>query len=160
VSSRSNESVGIDNANKLARTHTGPADARTVSAFRRGFGEWLNHHLELDDERAADIVLATDEALANCADHAYRVVDHAGSMTLQIAYHPITTELRVCVSDRGHWVEPNPEARNAECGRGRGIVLMRAVADACTIDGRDDGTTVCLRFYDCPPKNYILSRAC
>lgn len=136
--------------------HTGIADANTVAAFRHSFVEWLDRHVELDKERVADIVLATDEAMSNCADHAYRVIDHVGSMTLQIAYYPVTTELRVTVIDHGRWLEPNFEAANV---RGRGIILMRALADDCTIDGGSDGTTVSLRFYGCPPRNFVLSQA-
>lgn len=158
MSSTSTDPIGIDESAELGQAHTGSADARTVATFRRGFGDWLNRHLELDEERAADIVLATDEALANCADHAYQALDRIGSMTLRIVYHPVTAELTVSVSDHGHWVEPDPAALNA--ARGRGILLMRALADVCTIDGRDEGTTVCLRFFGCPPKSYVLNLAC
>ncbi|OBK30574.1 hypothetical protein A5634_15975 [Mycobacterium asiaticum] len=135
---------------------TGTADSYTVSAFRRGFGGWLDRHLELDEERLADIVLATDEAMSNCVDHAYRIVDRPPSMTLQISYSPDTSELKVRISDHGRWVEPNFVANNV---RGRGIMLMRALADVCTIDGGRDGTTVCLRFHGCPPTGFVLSHA-
>ena len=104
----------------------------TVAAFRRTFGHWLDQHLELDEERVADIVLATDEAMSNCVDHAYRVVDYAGSITLHVSYYPVTSELKIRVIDHGHWMEPETVANNA---RGRGILLMRALADDCTIDG-------------------------
>ena len=136
--------------------HTGTADAATVAAFRHSFGEWLNGHLELGEERVADIVLATDEAMSNCADHAYRVIDHVGSMTLQIAYYPVATELVVNVIDHGRWLEPDFEAASV---RGRGILLMRALSDDCTIDGGSEGTTVCLRFCECPPNSFVLSQA-
>lgn len=152
----SSESVGAGSADVYRHMHTGSADAYTVAAFRRTFGGWLGTYLELDEERIADIVLATDEAMSNCVDHAYRVVDHTGSMTLQIAYFPVTSELRVCISDNGRWREPSPAPRNI---RGRGILLMRALADDCTIDGGLDGTTVCLRFHDCPPNDFVLSHA-
>lgn len=141
----------------MAHAHTGTADARTVAAFRHAFGEWLDGHLELDDERRADMVLATDEAMSNCADHAYRVVDRVGTMTMQIAYYPRTTELTVKIVDHGRWLEPEFEVSSV---RGRGILLMRALSDDCTINGGDDGTTVFLRFYDCPPKSFVFSHAC
>lgn len=141
----------------MAHAHTGTADARTVAAFRHAFGEWLDGHLELDDERRADMVLATDEAMSNCADHAYRVVDRVGTMTMQIAYYPRTTELTVKIVDHGRWLEPEFEVSSV---RGRGILLMRALSDDCTINGGDDGTTVSLRFYDCPPKSFVFSHAC
>ena len=59
--------------------------------------------------------------------------------------------------DHGHWMEPETVVNNA---RGRGILLMRALADECTIDGGEDGTTVCLRFYGCPPNSFAISQAC
>lgn len=154
--STSNDPVGIGDADELWHAHTGTADARTVAAFRHSFGEWLDRHLELGEERVADIVLATDEAMSNCADHAYRVVNHVGTMTLQIVYYPATTELQVNVVDHGRWLEPDFDPSSV---RGRGIVLMRALADDCAIDGGSDGTTVCLRFHGCPPKSYVFSQA-
>ncbi|WP_372512680.1 ATP-binding protein [Mycobacterium yunnanensis] len=51
-----------------------------------------------------------------------------------------------CITDHGRWVDPTAIVTS----RGRGIMLMRAVADDLTIDGRDDGTTVCLHFHRCP----------
>ncbi|RUP04996.1 MAG: ATP-binding protein [Mycobacterium sp.] len=154
--STSSDPVGFGAADELCHTHTGIADAGTVATFRRSFSEWLDRHLELGEERAADIVLATDEAMSNCADHAYRVVGRVGAMTLQISYYPATTELKVCVVDHGRWLEPDFDASSM---RGRGIVLMRALADDCAIDGGSDGTSVCLRFYGCPPKSFVLSQA-
>ncbi len=128
-----------------------------MAAFRHAFGEWLDRHLQLDEERTADIVLATDEAMSNCADHAYRVVDRAGTMTMQITYCPRTTELTVELVDHGRWLEPDFEVSSV---RGRGILLMRALSDDCMINGGNDGTTVCLRFYECPPKSFMFSQAC
>lgn len=154
--STSSDSAGIGEAGELWHMHTGTADAHTVAAFRHALGGWLDRHVELGEERVADIVLATDEAMANCADHAYRVVDHLGTMTLQIAYYPATTELEVIVVDHGRWLEPSFEVSNA---RGRGILLMRAIADDCAIDVGSEGTTVRLRFYGCPPKSLVLSHA-
>jgi anti-sigma regulatory factor (Ser/Thr protein kinase) len=154
--STSSDPAGFSEADELWHTHTGTADARTAAGFRRALGHWLDRHLELGEERVADIVLATDEAMSNCADHAYRVVDHVGTMTLQIAYYPGSTELEVVVIDHGRWLEPHFEVSNV---RGRGILLMRALADDCSIDGGSEGTTVCLRFYGCPPKSFVLSHA-
>ncbi|QLL05718.1 ATP-binding protein [Mycobacterium vicinigordonae] len=155
----SSDQVGFGEAGELELMNTGNADAYTVATFRQDLSDWLNLHLELDEDRAADILLATDEALSNCADHAYRVVGHVGSMSLQIAYNPATTRLGICISDHGRWIEPNPVAPPANAVRGRGILLMRALADECSIDGRPAGTTVCLRFDDCPPNSFVWSHA-
>ena len=153
----SSDSVGVGGGSEVGHTHTGAADPRNVVMFRRSLDAWLEQYLELDDNRVADIVLAADEALSNCADHAYRIVDSVGSMTLQIAYDIAVNELKVSVSDNGRWTEPQSVAANA--ARGRGILLMRALADDCTIDGRHDGTTVCLRFYGCRPNSCALIHA-
>lgn len=153
----SSDQVGFSEADQLWLSHTGTADPHTVAMFRRDLNDWLSRNLELDEDRSADIVLAADEALSNCADHAYQVVEQVGSMTLQITYSPVTTELKVCISDYGRWIEPNPAAINAV--RGRGIMLMRSLADECFIDGGQAGTTVCLRFRGCPPNSYVLSQA-
>jgi anti-sigma regulatory factor (Ser/Thr protein kinase) len=156
-STTSSDPVGIGDADEFGDLRKGTADAHTVAAFRRTFGHWLDQHLELDEERVADIVLATDEAMSNCVDHAYRVVGYAGDITLHVSYYPVTSELKIRVIDHGHWMEPDTAAKNP---RGRGILLMRALADDCTIDGGEDGTTVCLRFYGCPPNTFAISQAC
>ena len=153
----SRDLVGIGEADEFGDLRTGTANAHTVAAFRRTFGHWLDQHLELDEERLADIVLATDEAMSNSVDHAYRVVECAGIVTLHVSYYPVTSELKIRVIDHGHWMEPETVVKNA---RGRGILLMRALADECTIDGGEDGTTVCLRFYGCPPNSFAISQAC
>ncbi|OBK19533.1 hypothetical protein A5636_18170 [Mycobacterium asiaticum] len=146
----------MGDADVVGDSHSGTADPHTVAMIRRKFGHWLDQHLEMDEERLADILLAADEAMSNCADHAYRVHDDVGDLTLKISYYPVTAELKVCVIDHGHWREPDTSPSNA---RGRGIVLMRALADDCTIDGSAEGTTVCLRFYGCPPNSYVFSQA-
>ncbi len=151
VSATSNNPNSVKDVGELTYTHTGSADAHTVATFRQRFRNWLNRHLELGAERFSDIVLSTDEALTNCADHAYRAAECSGNMTLQATYQPATTSLKVCVTDHGSWLEPDPAAINAI--RGRGILLMRALTDDCTIEGCNDSTTVCLYFHSCPPKN-------
>lgn len=124
-------------------TRSARADPRAVAEFRRALRRWLDDVIDLDTDRKADVVLATDEALANCADHAYRGRDTPGLMTLQVNYDPRKFILAVCVSDHGVWVDPDFEANPL---RGRGILLMRAIADDVTVQGTGRGTTVCLEF--------------
>ena len=126
----------------------GPAEGRTVAEFRANVDAWLHGAIAVSEERRADILLATDEALSNCADHAYRAQGEPGSMTLEMT--PDSGRiLRVCVTDHGVWQEPAPRATPTSL-RGRGIRLMRGLCDDVSIDGRPDGTTVCLLFRDCP----------
>jgi serine/threonine-protein kinase RsbW len=131
-----------------ACTFTGSADAATVVSFRGRIRNWLNSTVDLDAQRFSDIVLATDEALTNCAEHAYRDQQIAAVMTLTIDYDQAEAAVRICITDQGRWIEPDPSAINAI--RGRGIILMHALADHCTVTTGAEGTTVCLKFQHCP----------
>src|SRR3954471_18001213 len=132
-----------------ARTHMGCADANTVARFPRPTPRLaLDSVVELEAERVSDIVLATDEALTNCVEHAYRDRYTAAVMTLTTSYDRAGATVKVWVTDQGRWIEPDPAAINAI--RGRGLILMHALADHCTVEGQTDGTTVCLHFHDCP----------
>jgi serine/threonine-protein kinase RsbW len=128
---------------------TGPADADTAAKFRKHLRRWLNDTVSIDAQQVADVVLAGYEALSNCAEHAY--CDHGsasgGLMTLDIRNDRTQETVRVCVSDQGSWVEPR-SADNA--GRGRGLILMHGLADDCTVQRGNEGTTVCLHFHRCP----------
>jgi serine/threonine-protein kinase RsbW len=125
------------------------ADSRALVAFRAALSTWLDDVFALTAERRADIVLAVDEALTNCTEHAYTRQDDPGSMTLDA-----TTDgdsLRVCVSDEGTWTEPEP--RGTRCARGRGLRLMERLVDELIIDGQPGGTVVRMSFFECPPRN-------
>lgn len=83
----------------------------------------------------ADLVLSTYEALANAAEHAYP--SGHGPVDLVAAR---TTEGRVLVtvSDRGRW-RPPP----ADPGfRGRGLLMIKALADRMEVRQGAQGTTV------------------
>jgi serine/threonine-protein kinase RsbW len=140
------------------RTHSGPADAETVAAFRGLVRDWLNRTVHLDDERVSDIVLATDEALANCAEHAYSGQQTTGVMTLNMSYAHPESAVKVRITDQGRWIEPDSSTSNAL--RGRGLILMRALADDCTVKGHRDGTSVCLHFHDCPASTARGTQTC
>ena len=128
-------------------TESGFADGQTVADFREKVKAWLAGAVEIDNERLCDILLATDEALANCVDHAYGATGDSGLMTLCMSYDVGAQEVQISVTDKGAWIEPAPRTKTSI--RGRGLILMRALADNCTIDGRPDGTTVLLRFGAC-----------
>jgi serine/threonine-protein kinase RsbW len=94
----------------------------------------------VERDRAADIVLASYEALANVADHAY---DGSGSgvVDLDAAVHP--DRIEVVITDHGQWRTPVPDPRPVSL-RGRGLLLLRASADRADIISGDDGTVVTL----------------
>lgn len=124
-------------------TRSARADPQAVARLRRELRRWLDDVVDVETERKADVILATDEALANCADHAYRGRETPGLMTLQVSYDSDNCALSACVSDHGVWVDPNVAANPL---RGRGILLMRAIADDVSVRGTGRGTTVCLEF--------------
>lgn len=138
------------------RTFRGYADGSTVANFRDQLHAWLDSAVDLDAERICDIVLATSEALTNAADHAYRADHNSGVVTLELHYDADNATVTVRVTDEGRWVEPTPTTVTAI--RGRGLHLMRALADACSVDGRADGTSVTLTFHDCPGLEDLASR--
>jgi serine/threonine-protein kinase RsbW len=128
-------------------TKTGRADPQTVSYFRELTALWLDDAVSTDAQQHADIVLATDEGLANCADHAYRG-GTPGTMTLSVNHDAALARVTVCITDHGTWIDPVPSRRVSS--RGRGIALIRALSDHCAIDGGPNGTVVCMHFERCP----------
>jgi anti-sigma regulatory factor (Ser/Thr protein kinase) len=112
--------------------------------MRDRFGAWLSD-CGVKDAQVSEVLLVVNEALANCVDHAY--VDHpaVGAMAVRADFEPAQGCLSVCVTDHGTWRQPNPQQRR-DRRRGRGVVLMHALAHHCTINGRADGTTVCLDY--------------
>jgi anti-sigma regulatory factor (Ser/Thr protein kinase) len=80
-----------------------------------------------------DLVLATYEALANVADHAYP--DGSGDAWIA-AEQAGPGELTVTVSDRGRW-RPPPSDPGL---RGRGMILIAALADRVAIRRGTVGT--------------------
>lgn len=117
------------------------ADAPSATRIRVEFRNWLDRHFTLGAERFSDLVLAVSEALANVAEFAYTDVPDHGTMDVSAAYDADSDTLAVTVNDRGRWRQ-HPSAR--DLSRGRGIPLMRALADEANIEGTPDGTQVTL----------------
>ena len=126
-------------------TCAGAADAVTAAQLRRALRRWLQEVTEASAEVRNDIILGVTEALANCVEHAYRAHHTVGTMKLQASHDPAAQSISVCVSDRGSWHHPSPQ-RLSDPLRSRGIALMHALADHCTINARPTGTTVCLDY--------------
>lgn len=121
------------------------AEPACVAWIRDDFARWLRRGNGLDETRLCDVVLAVNEALANTAEFAY-VDGGGGTVDLEAIRDPARRTLTVTVSDRGRWRETNP--LNRQRTRGRGIPLMRALADSVIIDTSGLGTRVCMRFDD------------
>lgn len=119
------------------------AEPACVAWMRDDFARWLHRGHSLDETRLCDVILAVNEALANTAEFAY-VDGGRGTVDLEAIRDPVRRTLTVTVSDRGHWRETNP--LNRQRTRGRGIPLMRTLADSVIIDTSGLGTSVCMRF--------------
>ncbi|EHB50269.1 putative anti-sigma regulatory factor, serine/threonine protein kinase [Mycolicibacterium rhodesiae JS60] len=117
------------------------ADAHNAARIRDDFASWLRARGDLDRVRFSDVVLAVNEALANAAEFAYL---HGGPGTLDVEAVHDGAILTITIADQGRWRESTPATQSRS--RGRGIPLMRALADDLTIDSSALGTTVCLRF--------------
>lgn len=122
------------------------AEARAVGSTRNEFAQWVRAHLALDEERISDIVLAVNEALSNAVEFAYLDIPDGGTVAIEARHRAGVGSLTVTVADRGVWLPEDPvRSRN----RGRGIPLMRMLADDTTIESTDAGTRVQLRFDRC-----------
>ena len=127
-----------------------PADPLTAARTRDEFSNWIRSAFALDANRAGDLVLATYEALANTAEFAYPSAGRAATMDVWAAYDPDETALLVTVADRGQW--RTETSTPADRTRGRGIPLMRALADRASIQTSTGGTTVRLAWTGVRPR--------
>jgi serine/threonine-protein kinase RsbW len=135
-------SAGVDNAERFERVGV-VADARTAAQTRDEFAAWLRDYFDLDVMRSSDLLLAINEALANCAEFAYLDAASAGTMDLQAWHDAVESTITVVVCDRGAWRDPDEPQRRR---RGRGIPLMEALSDRSTIETSDQGTLVKLEW--------------
>jgi serine/threonine-protein kinase RsbW len=111
--------------------------ARQLSGVRRAVAEWAGQ-LELPEELVEDLVLATHEALANVADHAYP--DGSGKAWLDLEC--VGDVLEVVVRDRGEWRAPPTDTG----WRGRGLMIIRRLAGDVRVQHGRGGTTVRMRW--------------
>jgi serine/threonine-protein kinase RsbW len=92
----------------------------------------------LSADTVDDIVMATHEALANVADHAYP--NGAGDAALDAVC--TEGEVRVVVRDHGRWQAPASDPG----WRGRGLVIINGLADHVDVHRADWGTSVAMRW--------------
>lgn len=122
------------------------ADPAGATLVRTELSRWLEHHFALDGDRSSDVALAVYEALANAVEAATATDP---TMDVHASYDSGRRTLVVTVVDRGEWrLAPLVASAAPSLHRGRGIPLMRALADHTRIDTNDGGTAVALTWRD------------
>jgi anti-anti-sigma factor len=120
---------------------TAPAQAAQLSVLRRAVSDWTAM-AGLSEDLAYDVLLAYGEAAANVIDHAYA----GGSGTFDTHVARVGTTVQVTVADQGRW-RPEPEDPGH---RGRGLRLIRTMADETDLDKGESGTTIRFGFSVAP----------
>jgi anti-sigma regulatory factor (Ser/Thr protein kinase) len=108
------------------------ATDRNVSLARRRLRDWLT--ADVSPELVEDLVLAVYEAMTNAVEHGYADCPH-GPVRLQARRS--SAHLQITVSDDGSWRVPTDDRF-----RGRGLPLIRLLADDVHIAAGPDGTVV------------------
>ncbi|WP_174278135.1 ATP-binding protein [Goekera deserti] len=111
-----------------------PAEPASVPSLRRRLRTLLAG-LELDDDEAYDLLVATCEAATNAVEHAQDPSEPRIDVTVRV----LGDRVEVAVRDHGRWRERVPSM-----DRGRGSVLMSAFADVNAVPS-PEGTTVVIR---------------
>lgn len=133
----------VDNADRFERLGIA-ADGLGAAQIREEFAQWLERFFDLDPIRASDLLLATNEALANAAEFAYHLAEHPGTIDVRAWFDATDSRLTVTITDQGTWREKTPAT--TKLSRGRGIPLMEALTDRATIQKSSTGTQVRLEW--------------
>lgn len=115
-----------------------PPKPTQLSHVRDAVDRWLKP-LPIPGDRAAEIILALNEAAANAIEHAYRGFTEPRAVSIEASISG--AELVAVIADRGIW-----RPRRSRLDSGRGFILMRALSDGVDLQ-HDIGTRVCLRWY-------------
>jgi serine/threonine-protein kinase RsbW len=113
-----------------------PAEPTQLIDVRRALADWARS-AGLSPSTAADLVLASYEAMANATEHAYR----DGTGTIDVLVTSDDAEVTVLVRDHGAWRPPPADPGH----RGRGLLMIRSLSRAEVVAG-PDGTTVRMRW--------------
>jgi two-component sensor histidine kinase len=113
-----------------------PRSLTSVPMLRRRARAWLRT-TDVDEDTAEAVLLATGEAVSNAVEHAYPP-DAEGVVDLTMTSGPGPAGLQVSVVDGGRW-RPAPSDTGF---RGRGLAMIRALADLAEITTGSHGTSV------------------
>ena len=122
----------------------------TLEELQHVYG-WAEEQLAaagIDESRRYDIMLALSEAVTNAIRHGSSQL-HNATVDVEVA----VTNDSVCikVSDQGTGFDPEQipdptEGHNIFIPHGRGVYLIRTLADEVSFDFSEDGTTVTVNF--------------
>lgn len=113
-----------------------PARPETLGSIRRALARWATL-AGLGPMAVEDLALATYEAMANTADHAYPPDRQPGPLSVHAARTP-DHRVVVTVSDCGRWRPPPTTPGH----RGRGLPLIHRLAPDVDVAHDQHGTTV------------------
>jgi PAS domain S-box-containing protein len=112
--------------------------ADQLGELRHELADWLSA-AGVSEQRAADIVLAVNEAVANSIEHGYHGRKPG---KIRVKGENDGARIHVKITDKGSW-----KPASSEPGvRGRGLLLIRAVSDWLEMDCTTKGTAVDMGF--------------
>lgn len=117
-----------------------PAQADRLPALRYALSSWAER-AGVTADQVEELALATYEAMANVIEHAYP--DGAGTFDLHARHLPEQGCIEVTVVDHGRWKPPSADPGPLY---GRGIPLMRDLAQNVALHPSPAGTTAVLRW--------------
>jgi serine phosphatase RsbU (regulator of sigma subunit)/anti-sigma regulatory factor (Ser/Thr protein kinase) len=112
-----------------------PAEPESLALMRRALERWLGA-IGVDDDTAYELKVACGEACMNAVEHAYP----PGDAVFTVRALNLGTDVEIVVRDFGFWRPPRPGS-----DRGRGLELMRRLADSLKVVPGSEGTTVHLQ---------------
>jgi serine/threonine-protein kinase RsbW len=119
------------------------ANASSAARVRAEMDRWLRAHVVTDGALVNDVLLAVYEGLANAAEYAYLGSPTPGTIDVQAHLDSDADALTVTVTDHGRWQTPRFDPNDpAHRLRGRGIPLMKALANDASIRTTTAGTQV------------------
>jgi serine/threonine-protein kinase RsbW len=121
----------------VAELHRGVAAARPswLAELRRALTAWATE-VGLDSRCTQAVVLSTHEAAANGMEHAYP--QEPGELAVRARCRSNPARIEVTVTDHGRWQEPDTKPGD----RGRGLPLIRSLADHTDVRPGSEGTVV------------------
>ncbi|WIX77591.1 ATP-binding protein [Amycolatopsis carbonis] len=112
------------------------AAAEPLIGLRRALAGWVAE-LGMSTTQQEEVVMASYEAMANSAEHAY---EGRETGVLDVLATCVDGTVTVVVTDYGRWLPPRP----TNGLRGRGLPLMHGLAHESECVQRPDGATVTL----------------